>query len=228
MTSLLPPHLSSSLTDFLPSLNHSKTDTRFIQEALKAVWSIPYASVVFFPSLKQKFIAYRSSKVADCIFEIHQMWQSGFSRVYSNCSCSYWFELEIIKVGQSSHKMDSNKILNFQVSTKILNTHTKRFWKLIVCTSYILGIYIYIYIYILNSWNLDCDPWVSWSFLQNKIHQAVKKMKWIEYRIFFLLTGFFRFSIHFIFLTTWWLLFCKTLHETPRSQSQFHDCNIYT
>ena len=38
----------------------------------------------FFPSLKQNFIAYRFSKVSDCIFEIHQLWQSGFSRVYSN------------------------------------------------------------------------------------------------------------------------------------------------
>ena len=46
-----------------------------------------YVSVAFFPSLKQNFIAYRSSKVSsrpDCIFEIHQLWQSGFSRVYSN------------------------------------------------------------------------------------------------------------------------------------------------
>ena len=25
-------------------------------------------------------------------------------------------------------------------------------------------VYIYIYIYIFNSWNIDCDPWVSWSF----------------------------------------------------------------
>ena len=38
----------------------------------------------FFPSLKQNLIEYRSSKVLDCIFEIHQLWQSGFSRVYSN------------------------------------------------------------------------------------------------------------------------------------------------
>ena len=30
-------------------------------------------------------------------------------------------------------------------------------------------------------WNLDCDPCVSWSFLQNNNHQAVK-MKWIENR----------------------------------------------
>ena len=63
---------------------------------------------VIFPSLKHNFIAYLSSKVSsrpDCIFEIHQLWQSGFSRVYSNCCCSCSFEPEIIKIGQSSHKM---------------------------------------------------------------------------------------------------------------------------
>ena len=44
-----------------------------MQNGRKAVWSIPYVSVVFFPSLKQNFIAYRSSKVSsrpDCIFEM--------------------------------------------------------------------------------------------------------------------------------------------------------------
>ena len=40
-----------------------------MQDDRKAVWSIPYVSVLFFPSLKQNFIAYR----ADCIFEIHQL-----------------------------------------------------------------------------------------------------------------------------------------------------------
>ena len=50
-----------------------------MQDGRKAVWSIPNVSVTFFPSLKQNFIAYRSSKVWDCIFEIHQLWQSGFS-----------------------------------------------------------------------------------------------------------------------------------------------------
>ena len=115
LTSLLLPHLSSSLTDSLPSLNllcHSKTDARFIQDGRKVVWSIPYVSAAsFFPSLKHNFIAYRSSKVSsrpDCIFEIDQLWQSGFSRVYSNCCCSYSFEAEIIEIGQSSHKMYRN------------------------------------------------------------------------------------------------------------------------
>ena len=132
LTSLLLPHSSSSFTDSLPSLNllcHSKTDPRFKQDALKAVWSIPYVSVAFFPSLNHNSIAHRSSKVSsrpDCIFEIHQLWQSGFSRVYSNCCCSCWFEAEIIRIGQSSHKMYSNNILNFQVSTAILNSRTKK------------------------------------------------------------------------------------------------------
>ena len=63
LTSLLLSHLSSSLTDSLPSLNllcHSKTDARFMQDGPKAVWSIRYISVAFFSSLKQNFIAYRS------------------------------------------------------------------------------------------------------------------------------------------------------------------------
>ena len=122
LTFLLLLHLSSSLTDSLPSLNllcYSKTDARFMQDASKAVWSIPYVSEAFFSSLKQNFLAYRSSKMSsrpDCIFEIHQLWQSGFSRVYSNSCCSCSFKPEIIKIGQSSHKMYN--MLNFQESIK--------------------------------------------------------------------------------------------------------------
>ena len=40
------------------------------------------------------------------------------------CSCS--FEAKIIKIGQSSHKMYSNNVLNFQESTTILNACTKK------------------------------------------------------------------------------------------------------
>ena len=109
-----------------------------MQDGRKAVWNIPYVYVAFFLSLKHNFIAYRSSKVSDCIFEIHQLWQLGFSRLYSNCCCSCSFEPEpgIIKIDQSSQKMYSNNILNFQESTPILNARTKNVWKLIVCTSY--------------------------------------------------------------------------------------------
>ena len=63
-------------------------------------------------------------------FEIHQLWQSGFSWVYSNCYCGCSFEAEIIKISQSSHKMYSNKIVNFQESTTILNASTKKSGKL--------------------------------------------------------------------------------------------------
>ena len=72
-----------------------------MQDGRKAFWSIPYVSEAFFPSLKQNYIGYRSYKVLDCIVEIHQLWQSGFSKEYSNscCSCSF----EIIKIGQLSH-----------------------------------------------------------------------------------------------------------------------------
>ena len=100
-----------------------------MQDGQKAVWSIPYVSVAFFPSLKHNFIAYCSSKVSscpNCIFEIHQLWQSGFSRVYSNSCCSCSFESEILKIGQSSHKMYSNNIVNFQESMTILNACTKK------------------------------------------------------------------------------------------------------
>ena len=99
-----------------------------MQDGRKAVWSIPNVSVAFFPSLKQNFIAYRSSKVSsrpDCIFEIHQLWQSGFSRVYSNSCYRCWFEPEILKIGLSFHKMYCNNIMYFQESTTILNACTK-------------------------------------------------------------------------------------------------------
>ena len=100
-----------------------------MQDGRKAVWTIPYVSVAFFLSLKQNFIAYRSSKVSsrpDCIFENHQMWQSGLSRVYSNSCCCRSCEPKIIKIGQSDDKMYSNNIVNFKESTTILNAGTKK------------------------------------------------------------------------------------------------------
>ena len=86
-----------------------------MQDAPKAVWSIPYFSVAILPSLKNNFIAYRSFKVSsspDCIFEIPLLWPSGFSRVYSNAYCTCSFEPEIINVGQLSYKMYNNNLLN--------------------------------------------------------------------------------------------------------------------
>ena len=132
-TPLIIPHrLPGFLESLMPLKNSCSIHARCSKSSLKH--SIRLCGIL--PSLKQNFIAYRSSKVSlrsDCIFEIHLLWQSGFRRVYFNSCCTCSFESEIIKIGQSFHKMHSNNILNFQV------------WKLIVCTSYI---YIYIYIYI--------------------------------------------------------------------------------
>ena len=97
----------------------------------------------FFPSLKQNFIAYRSSIVSsrpDCIFEIPQLWQSDFCRVYSNCCFSCSFEAEIIKIGQSSQF--SRVYDNFKCLCK-------KVWKMIECTMCVcVCVYVYIYIYI--------------------------------------------------------------------------------
>ena len=101
-TPLIIPHrLRAFLESLMPLKNSCLIHARSSKSSLKH--SIRFYGI--FPSLKQNFIAYRSSKLSDCIFEIHQLWQSGFSRVYSNSFCSCSFETEIIKVGQSSHKM---------------------------------------------------------------------------------------------------------------------------
>ena len=102
---IIPHRLPAFLESLMPLKYWCSIHTRCSKSSLK--YSI---------RLKHNFIAYRSSKVSsrpDCIFEIHQLWQSGFSRVYSNCCSSCSFEREIIKIGQSSHKMYSNSILNF-------------------------------------------------------------------------------------------------------------------
>ena len=135
-----------SRTPWLPFniVCHWKTHARFMQDGRKAVWSIPYVSVAsFFPSLKHNFIAYHSSSRPDCIFEIHQLWQSGFSRVYSNSCCSCWFEPEIIKIGQSSHKMYSNYIVNFKCLYK-------KVWKLIECTTNIFIDFLFLSSFLQN------------------------------------------------------------------------------
>ena len=130
------PSLTAFLESLIPLKNWCLIHARWSKSNLKH--SIRFLGI--FSSLKQNFIAYRSSKVSsrpDCILKIHQLWQSGFSRVYSNSCCSCSFEAEIIKIGLSSHKMYSNNIVNFQESTTILNAHTKKVWKLIVFTLYI-------------------------------------------------------------------------------------------
>ena len=128
------------LKSLMPLENWCSIHAKWSKSSLKH--SIHFCGI--FSKFKTEFIAYHSSKVSsrpDCIFEIHQLWQSGFSRVYSNCCCSCSFEHEIMKNGQSSHKMYSNNIVNFQESTIILNACTKKSLE----TYWIHHIYIYIY-----------------------------------------------------------------------------------
>ena len=129
---IIPYRLPAFLDSLMPLKNWCSIHARCSKSSLNH--SMCFCGI--FPSLKHNFIAYRSSKVSDCIFEIDQLWQSGFSRVYSNCCCSCSFEAEIIKICQLSHKMYSNNIVSFQESTTMVNSHTKKVWKLIVCTSY--------------------------------------------------------------------------------------------
>ena len=119
---IIPHRLAAFLESLMPHKNWRSIHSRWSKSSRKH--SIRFYGI--FPSLKQNFIAHRSSKVSDCIFEIHQVWESGFSRGYSNSCCCCSFEAEIIKISQSSHKMYSNKILNFQESTTILNARTKK------------------------------------------------------------------------------------------------------
>ena len=129
-------HISyhSSQTPWLPWIsyalkNRCSIHARWSKSSLKH--SIHFCGL-FFPSLKQNSIAYRSCKVSsrpDYIFEIHQLWQSGFSRVYSNSCCSCSFEPEIIKIGQSSHKMSRYNIVNYQDNFECLYTESlETYW----------------------------------------------------------------------------------------------------
>ena len=141
LISPLHPHLSSSLSDSLPSFNllcHSKTHARFMQDGRKAVWSIPHLSVAFFSLLKILL----HIVLLKCPHVQIAFLKSGFCTVYSNCCCSCSFEAEIIKIGQSSYKMYCYNIRNCQESTTIFNACTKKVWNLIDYTSYAITILV--------------------------------------------------------------------------------------
>ena len=132
-TPLIIPHrLPAFLESLMPLKNWCSIHARWSKSSQKH--SIRFSGI--FSKFKTQFYCILFFIMSDGISEIHQLWQSGFSRMYSNCCCSCSFEPEIIKIGQSSHKMYSNNILNFQESMTILNAHTKKVWKPIICTSY--------------------------------------------------------------------------------------------
>ena len=100
-TPLMIPHrLPAFLESLMPLKNCCSIHARCSKSSLKH--SIRFWGI-FFPNLKQNFIAYCCSEVSGGIFEIHQLWHSGFGRVHSNSCFCCSFEPEIIKIGQSSH-----------------------------------------------------------------------------------------------------------------------------
>ena len=128
--------------------------------------------------------------MSDCIFEIHHLSQSGFSRVYSNCCCRCSFEAEIIKIGQSSHKMYSNNMLNVQESTTILNVSTKkagnflkapRNWRLLILNG---SVKMSVVLYIFNSVTLP-SPWRN-DYCRKKQNQWSKFKSWTRLSAFYL------------------------------------------
>ena len=116
---IIPHRLPAFLEALIPLKNWCLVHARWSKSSLKH--SIRFCGT--FSKFKTQFYCISRS---DCIFEIHQLWQSGFSRVYSNSCCSCSFEPEIIKIGRSSYKMYSNNIVNFQESTTILNAWVKK------------------------------------------------------------------------------------------------------
>ena len=102
-TPLIIPHrLPTFLDSLMPLQNWCSIHARCYKSSLKH--SIRFCGI--FSSLKQNFIAYRPSKVSsrpDCIFEIHQLWQSDFSRVYSNSCCSCSFEA-VFAIGRNTRQ----------------------------------------------------------------------------------------------------------------------------
>ena len=127
-----------SQTPCLPSMSYFTQklmldSCKMLQNSLKH--SIRFCGI--FSKFKTEFycISFLWSFRLDFL-KIHQLWQSGLVRVYSDSCFSCSFEPEIIRIGFSSHKMYSNNIPNFQESMTIINAHAKKVWKLIVCTSY--------------------------------------------------------------------------------------------
>ena len=105
---IIPHRLPAFLESLMPIKNWCSIHARCSKSSLKH--SIRFCGI--FSKFKTQFYCILFFKLSDCIFEIHQLWQSGFSRVYSNSWCTC-----LIEADQSSHLMYSNNIVNFQECT---------------------------------------------------------------------------------------------------------------
>ena len=76
--------------------------------------------MAFFPSLKQ-FYCISFFLIPDCILKFTSCDNQALVECIPIPAVAVPFEPEIIKIGQSSHIMCSNNIVNFQVSVPIVN-----------------------------------------------------------------------------------------------------------
>ena len=145
MTSLLLPHLSSSLTDSLSSWISYATQ-KLMLDSCKMVEKQSEAFIRFcgiFSKFKKEFYYISFSHVQMSFFKFTSGENQALVGYIPIPAVFVHFEPEILNIGQSSHKMYSNEILNFQVSTTILNgskESLETYWK------HHVPIYIYIYI----------------------------------------------------------------------------------
>ena len=114
---IIPHRLPAFLESLMPLKNSCSIHARWLKSSLKH--SIRFCGI--FSKFKTGF--YCITFFWSVLTSRLHFWNS---RVYSNCCCSCSFEAEIIKIGQSSHKMYSNNIVNFQESMTILNACTKK------------------------------------------------------------------------------------------------------
>ena len=152
---IIPHRLIAFLESHMPLKNWRSIHARLWKSSLK--------HCIRFCGIFSKFKIQFYSSRPDFIFEIPQLWQSRFSRVYSNCCSSCSFEREIIKIGQSSHHMYSNNIMNFQVSTTQKSLET--YWMHLVCT-----------------W--DCRPCKLWYNFYFSILSFFQLSQFTKWRIF--------------------------------------------
>ena len=131
-TPLIIPHkLPAFLESLMPLKNWCSIHARWLKNQSEAFHTFLW----HFSKFKNR-IWLHVVLLKDCIFEIHQLCQSGFCRVYYNCCCSCSFEPEIIKIGPSSHVMYSNNSELSRVYDNFKYLY-KNGWKLIECTTYL-------------------------------------------------------------------------------------------
>ena len=120
---IIPNRLATFLESLMPLKNWCSIHARWSKSSLKhcirfcgifSKFKTQFCCISFFLTSRLQFLKFTSC--------------DNQALVVCNSCCSCWFEPEIIKIDQSSHKTYSNNILNSQESATILNAWTKKVW----------------------------------------------------------------------------------------------------